>query len=286
MTPKLSFLVSYVYAKRPLERLAKLRESMGDRLQVFIDSGAFTAHKQGKVIALDDYLRFLDGVSFKVDRHFMLDVIGNPEGTRRNLEESIRRGYQPIPIVTRGDELSIVDEYYQHSDLIALGSVAGLGNASASWSQAMMQAINGRKAHILGMTRMNLVKIMRPWSVDSSSWVKGRRYGCVMIYDGHSNFINVEIHKALKGLLPRNVVSRAAYYGFDAYELLQHKANRYGKMPRTQDLTTMSWCDYSIEMQKELDTHFFFVVTDGLQVDHIAESFEKVLAIRGKRDGA
>jgi hypothetical protein len=279
--PKLSFLVSYVYAKRPLAALAPLRERYGDRLQIFIDSGAFTAHKQGKTIALDDYLAFIDRLPVKVDRHFMLDVIGDPEGTRRNLDESVRRGYEPIPIVTRGDSPDIIEHYYEHSDLVALGSVAGIGNDSAAWSRAMMQAINGRKAHILGMTRLDLVKIMLPWSVDSSSWVSGRRYGTVMVYDGHSDFHKIEISKPLKGLLPTAIVQRMKRYGFDAYELLQHKANRYGKMPRTQDLTTMSWCDFAIEMQKNIGTHFFFVCTDGNQITHIAECFEKVLAIRG-----
>lgn len=283
--PKLGFLVSFVYAKRPLEALISLREKYGDILEIFIDSGAFTAHKQGKTIALDDYCRFLDSIPVSVDRHFMLDVIGDPEGTRRNLEESLRRGYNPIPIVTRGDDPSIVEEYYGYSDLIALGSVAGIGNASAAWSQAMMKAIAGRKAHILGMTRFDLVKIMQPWSIDSSSWVSGRRYGGVMVYDGHADFMKIDISKPLKGLLPKRAVHRIQRYGIDPYELFNRKELRYGKMPRTQDLTTMSWCEYAIEMQEKIGTRFFFVVTDGAQVGHIAECFDKVLAIRGKTYG-
>jgi hypothetical protein len=284
--PKLGFLVSFVYAKRPLEALAPLKEAMGDELEIVIDSGAFTAHKQGKRIELDDYCAFLDKLPVRADRHFMLDVIGDPDGTRRNFEESIRRGYNPIPIVTRGDDPSIIDYYFGHSDLIALGSVAGIGNSSASWSQAMMQHIGDRKCHILGMTRFDLVKIMRPWSVDSSSWVSGRRYGGVMVYDGHADFIKIDISKNLKGMLPRAASQRIRRYGIDPYELFQKKELRYGRMPRTQDLTTMSWCEFAYEMQERIGTRFFFVVTDGTQVGHIAECWEKIKQIRGAANAA
>lgn len=71
-------LVAFPYWQ---DEIARLMQAHPDTFRLLIDSGAFTAWKAGKSIALDDYCRFLEALPAAPWRYFTLDVIGNPDAT-------------------------------------------------------------------------------------------------------------------------------------------------------------------------------------------------------------
>jgi len=161
----------------------KLLQENRDNVRFLLDSGAFTAWKAGKPIALDDYCRFIESLPFESWRYFMLDVIGDPAATMRNYETMLKRGFNPIPIFTRGEDPSVLDDYYKTSDLVAIGGLVGTpGNKG--FVKGIMEKVGGRRVHWLGFFDCNFVKHYRPYSCDSSTWKVGATFKNFNVVDG------------------------------------------------------------------------------------------------------
>lgn len=152
-----------------------------------LDSGAFTLmtskknSKQGDLDAyVDEYIAFIK--KHKIKRYIEMDmdiVIGYDEvlKLRKRLEDEI--GYQSIPVwhMSRGtDEFKkMVDEY----DYIAIGGLVGHMPQSAYpllKELVKYAGVRGTKVHGLGFTRKDAYEYGF-YSVDSSSWSAGRRFG-------------------------------------------------------------------------------------------------------------
>lgn len=186
MTP-LNILIAYPYVTGGHIRALKENE---ERIRFVLDSGAFTAWKAGSSISLDDYCKFIENCPVQLWRYFTLDVIGDPEGTRRNYETMRARGFTPVPIFTRGEELSAIDEYYETSDLIGIGGLVGT-QGNKGFVNGIMKKIAGRKAHLLGFCSLPFLKAYRPFMCDSSSWSAGVRYVTITIYAGRGKFVRM-----------------------------------------------------------------------------------------------
>ena len=120
IAPKLRVLVAFPYFKGAMGQLLAER---ADDVLLLIDSGAFTAWQAGETIALDDYCRFIETLPIKPWRYFQLDVVGNPDETVKNYDEMRRRGFDPIPIFTRGADPAILDYFYSQTDLVGVGGL-------------------------------------------------------------------------------------------------------------------------------------------------------------------
>lgn len=176
---KANILVAYPYMKKPMIDLLKQNEH---RTRFLLDSGAFTAWKAGKPIALDDYCRFIESLPFEPWRYFMLDVIGDPKATLKNYETMLKRGFKPIPIFTRGEDPSVLEDYYKTSDVVAIGGLVGT-KGNKGFVKGIMEKVGKRKVHWLGFTDLNFVKHYKPYSCDASSWNNGAQFGYVTYYD-------------------------------------------------------------------------------------------------------
>ena len=182
-TPKLNILIAYPYMNRGiLDTLASHR----DKIRFLMDSGAFTAFSGGKPIALDDYCGFIRDLPFKPWRYFTLDVIGDPEATRRNYRVMLERGFEPVPICTAGGDYADMDEYFKTSSLVGIGGLVHQKPATKLCMVAQaMKAANGRPVHLLGFTGVQAIKKFKPYSADSSSWLSASRYGQLPCYLGN-----------------------------------------------------------------------------------------------------
>jgi len=90
----------------------------------FLDSGAFSAWKSGKVISLDDYCSFLKERGDQVTTYAALDVIGDAEASLKNYLKMRERGLDPLPAFHEGEDLSYLQEYAKHTNYIGLGNIA------------------------------------------------------------------------------------------------------------------------------------------------------------------
>lgn len=184
-------LVAYPYLKgRAVERFEKADP---ESFRLLVDSGAFTAFNAGTAIDVRDYIAFLRGLSFNPWRYFALDVIGNANGTKANYERMLDAGLRPIPVWTEGQSLDEFERLFETSDLVGIGGLVGAkgkGHGStARWRvQEAMKRARGRKVHWLGYARASMIRANKPYSVDTSTWSAGTRYGNLKLYQGNGRF--------------------------------------------------------------------------------------------------
>jgi len=173
-------LLSFAY-KEEFRRVGELSDD------IFVDSGAFTAFTKGQEIPLDEYMAFLRDGGYGI--YAGLDSIGNAKKTRENIQRMVDEGFCPIPTFHYGGDLSYLREYVSSFPYIALGGVAQLRGkkpAMRFFDQCWAEIVDGEghprvKVHGFAVTSRELM-IRYPWySVDSTSWVAGSKFGMIML---------------------------------------------------------------------------------------------------------
>jgi hypothetical protein len=211
------------------------------RPQVFVDSGAYSAGTQGAHIELVDYVAFLkrwehwidvfanlDQVSY-LGRHPTDDAVATLTNQRR-MEDML--GKRPIPVFHAGEDFDYLDGYCADHDYVALGGMASNAPAGSvvRWVIKCFRTAErtGTRFHGFGQTRKPLLTAAPWYSVDSSSWGSGHRYGGVVLWDGRRHeFVQVRVgdHRSVyrharlireHGVDPQALADRALYHRFHA----------------------------------------------------------------------
>lgn len=265
--PSLNILVAYPYMNAQLvESLARI----GPEMRFVLDSGAFTAWKAGKPIQLDDYCRFLDGLPIKPWRYFTLDVIGDPEGTLHNYETMLKRGFKPVPIFTRGEDPSVMDDYYKTSDVVGIGGLVGTpGNRG--FVKGIMRYVGDRMVHWLGFCDINFIKAYRPYMCDSSTWESPARYGTMRLYMGRAKFKTIDRHVFQK-TPDEDILSRIKFLGIDPHRLAK-SCNWRGGPSVLRNLCARNGLTLSVDIEKQIKTKMFLAITTNLALDLLTTAF-------------
>lgn len=159
-----------------------------NKVQLFLDSGAFSAKSQGVKINVKDYISFIKENEKHIDVYANLDVIGNPRATLRNQRIMEDAGLNPIPVFHFGEDeekyLKLLIEKYNY---IAIGGMVKSGNLISFLDRVFSNYICNKKGipkvkvHGFGLTSLKLM-LRYPWySVDSTSWVVTGRMGSIYI---------------------------------------------------------------------------------------------------------
>lgn len=178
-----NLLLSYWYFKN-----VDLDEAFGawaPKPNLFADSGAYSAMTQGAPITVAEYAAWV-----KRWRHWFvqvsnLDVIRNPRKTWNNQRQLEDMGIEALPVFHAGEPWSWFERYCGTYDYLALGGIAGVrASLIKGWvAKCFAEAPPGVVFHGFGVTNWELLKLFRFYSVDSSSWGQGYRYGSVSIFD-------------------------------------------------------------------------------------------------------
>jgi hypothetical protein len=166
-------------------------------VQVFLDSGAFSAHTLGVEIKVSDYCdyihRNLDIIKVE-DGALMasvLDGIGDPLQTYRNQLEMEARGVRPLPCFHYGEDERYLEWYVANYDYITIGGMVGKTPAQLMtwldriWNKHMVDGA-GRpktKVHAFGITSIPIMEAYPWYSCDSSSWIQMSSFGTVLLPD-------------------------------------------------------------------------------------------------------
>jgi hypothetical protein len=258
MSGKLNLLVAYPY----MQGQTQVLKENTDILRLLVDSGAFTAWKAGKQIELDDYCRFLESLAVEPWRYFTLDVVGDPEGTLNNYETLLKRGFKPVPIFTRGEDPSVLEDYYKTSDVVGIGGLVGT-SGNRGFVRGIMRHIGKRKVHWLGFTAFEFVKVYRPYMCDSSSWTSGSRFGTFDLYMGRGR-MNKVTKAEMAEQPPQEILDRVRYYGLDPAGL-GIKENWHGGRTYNRILGGYSHVHLSNDIEEKLGTKQFLASTTGLE---------------------
>lgn len=263
-------LISYAYAKCfDWDAIRKV----ADQIDLLIDCGAFTVHKQGKKITLDEYYDFLGEIDYPVDGYFALDSIGDPKKTWENFRDMQENGFEPIPIFTRGDQLRRLDEYYEYSDIVALGGLwAGGENDPGYVKHIMEKGFRGRKTHWLGFAIFDLILYYKPYSVDAINWKRALLYGQLVVWSGRKFFS--ASRKDFAGNRMPPIGKEIAKLGYDPYRLKQEDSWR-GVCTYAHEIATVSFLKYVKDLKKRVGTKFYFVVNAQHELDFLLQLKEK-----------
>lgn len=179
----LDLMLSYAYHRGT--DLAAVRQAIGPDAYMMIDSGAFTAHSRGKAVDLDAYAEYLSTWHGAYDVAVTLDVIGDPEGTRRNTHRLWDAGLDVLPVLTVGDDYAALDRYAEQGQrYVCVGGVVGL-RRSVLRPYLLAVAHHARGVgvglHILGVGGPVLLRATGAYSGDSSTPGQSPAFGAITV---------------------------------------------------------------------------------------------------------
>jgi len=159
------------------------------KVNLFLDSGAYSAKTQGIEINLDEYIAFIKKYKKYINIYANLDVIGDAEATWKNQKKMEKAGLHPLPCYHYGEDVKYLKRYIKEYDYMALGGLVGGSSAKLGpWFDRIFQnyICNEKgypkiKVHGFGMTSLKFM-LRYPWySVDSTSWVTTGRMGGLLV---------------------------------------------------------------------------------------------------------
>lgn len=155
--------------------------------EVFADSGGFSAFTQGAKIDLNAYAGWIKRWSHLFTTYANLDVIGSVEGTLKNQHRLERLGLSPLPVFHVGEDWSYLERYINDYPYIALGGMVPhmrFHKRLMPWLVQAFKKAEGKSVfHGFGATSWPIVTALPWYSVDSSSWGQGFRFGEVPLFD-------------------------------------------------------------------------------------------------------
>lgn len=170
---------------------------MKKEINLFLDSGAFSAWTQKTSIDIHEYINFIKEHADILEVYANLDVIGlggkqpnrlTAEKTLENQRIMEAAGLEPLPCFHFGEPFEFLQYYVDNYDYLALGVAGNSGSAIIPWldvcfSKYICDANGIPKIKIHGFAVTSLKVMLRYpfYSVDSTSWVMTSRMGSVYV---------------------------------------------------------------------------------------------------------
>lgn len=166
----------------------QLSTAYGGPVELFADSGAFSAATLGTTISLAEYTAWLRDWNPLIATAATLDVIGDPQATARNTDTLHSAGLPVLPAFHIGTPFPVLEQLCTEYRYLALGGMVPHSKDSTAvmrWLVRCFQiaAASGTVFHGFGQTRLATIAALPFYSVDSSSWSSGARYGAITLWD-------------------------------------------------------------------------------------------------------
>lgn len=180
------FLVSFHYHRDT--DLQAIADAYGGPVEVFADSGAFSAATLGATIKRADYAAWLHNWRHLITTAATLDVIGDPDATQHNTLALEDEGLRVLPVFHTGSPWERLEELCKRYRYIALGGMVPYSkypDEVLRWLVKCFRIGKGHGAvfHGFGQTRFATLAALPFYSVDSSAWGAGSRFGQIALWD-------------------------------------------------------------------------------------------------------
>ena len=158
-------------------------------IDIFLDSGAYSAFTQKKPIQIDDYIAFIRENEESITQYASLDVINDGPASYKNYMYMKNKGLNPIPVYHAETDVRYLKRYLKYSDYIAIGAISKMStkarveNLDHIWNDYLTddEGFPLVKTHGFGLTTTMLM-FRYPWfSVDSSTWLMTSRRGIIIL---------------------------------------------------------------------------------------------------------
>ena len=208
-------LCSYAYcynSKQMTSTLCKLTSEANTRL--LIDSGAYTAFKLGKPVVLQNYIDYIKLLNAHGGawNTIQLDVIGDSEKTKRNLDTMYEQGVKPMPVLTvdmkSSESLNLIE--YNKYICIAGGQKFWQGAKDWQWRRTLdVDKFTKGKAlsHFLAFVRIPDLYKLPINSADASTWLAGQQYSRIACYISGGRMTGGTFYHKLRHL-PKNKLNK------------------------------------------------------------------------------
>lgn len=201
-------LLSYHYFGR-----ADLKAMFGGKpVDVFADSGAFSAAANGGTIVLEDYLAWVKKWENDLTVACAPDVIGDAEATARGTEVMMAMGLKVpvLPVFHVGEPWEFLQHWAKRVPYLALGGLVPylLRNRTLlrRWMDKAFTYLTDQQVHAFGCTTVSLLKDFPFYSADSSTWSTGRRYAKLFLFDGRSSVRQINLRSRQSVLESRELL--------------------------------------------------------------------------------
>lgn len=179
-------LLSYWYHKNTdIEKLIK-DNFAGVKPDIFADSGGFSAMTQGAQIDVNEYAAWIKRYKHLFNTYANLDVIGNAGATLDNQHRLEDLGVEPIPVFHVNEDWTQLESYIEQYPYIALGGMVPYMRYTKKIMPWIIKAFKlaGDKSvfHGFGATSWEVIKDLPWYSVDSTTWMAGHRYGAQFVF--------------------------------------------------------------------------------------------------------
>lgn len=181
------FLMSFHYGRgKDLQAIADA--AGGLPVEVFADSGAFSAATLGTTIRLADYAAWLKDWQGLITTAATLDVIGDPDATHRNTLALEDMGLRVLPVFHTGSPWDRLEKLCTQYPYVALGGMVPYVRMYGEVMRWLVKcfrigAEHGTVFHGFGQTNSTTMAALPFYSVDSSTWSTGARYGWMFFWD-------------------------------------------------------------------------------------------------------
>ena len=221
MTPH--WLVSYhYYSDNDMREWVAKMYGGTTPARLFVDSGAPSVQSKGVTVSLKEYAAWSRKWAHLIGHTANLDVIGDAEGTFANQKALEALGMKPIPVYHAGEPWEYLERYLESYPYIALGGMMKDAARLKPWLVRCFRLAEGKAVyHGFGMTRWAIIRDFPFYSVDSSSWMSGYRYGSFPLFS-RGQWDKVEMfsrdvwqHADLikkHGITPQSVADRSVYH--------------------------------------------------------------------------
>jgi len=184
---KLRILLSYWYYKDTDLNVLFEKYFTPPYPDVFVDSGGFSAMTQGVEIDIKQYANWVNRYSHLISAYANLDNIKSAEETLSNQKRLEDYGLNPIPVFHVAEDWERLEYYIEQYPYIALGGMVPYmryKNKIMPWIiKAFKLAGDKSVFHGFGATSWAVIRDLPWYSVDSSSWGAGFRFGQVPLFD-------------------------------------------------------------------------------------------------------
>ena len=211
-----NILVSYAHIGQkntPYFEYIREQSRLG-KMDLMIDSGAFSksqAQLKGNHnmdwITLDSYCSWLDKYQNDFHKYVMLDKIQDDVQSRKNYEEMLKRGYNPMYVFTTFDtDYDYLKYAIEKNPEICVSY--GAKSKYCFHRYQMVDKISNGKAiiHSLAFFKFPLIYKLPILSSDAATWVNGSgRFGSMYAYQGNGCIQTITGHsKIMKAFKDRN----------------------------------------------------------------------------------
>ena len=234
------------------------------KIDVMLDSGAFTAYTSGKPINLDTYIKFCHEWEGKLWGYVNLDVIKNPKATYENFLEMRKQGLNPIPVCTTGSKEKQVKQMAEMAGLIMFGGIKGTSIGTKEAIKLRTSWVGKTPVHWLGYADEPMMRAFKPYSVDVTTWQQAMRFGRVNVYLGAGRWIRLTRwehctdNKPIPSIAYR-VIESAGFTKSDIKNPTKWSiSKKYGIFDDClASVMIRSWVQYSLEFAERFGTRIF-----------------------------